>query len=122
MPSTPPFAELDNYLLARPAATVDYPFDESVRVYRVGGKMFALLREDQDPLHINLKCDPADALALRSEYEAILPGYHMDKKHWNTLILDGSLPCALVYELIDHSYDLIFQVLPKAKRGGLRGS
>jgi predicted DNA-binding protein (MmcQ/YjbR family) len=116
MPSTPPFSTLNHYLLARPGATVDYPFDETTRVYRVGGKMFALLREDQDPMHINLKCDPADALALRAEHAAILPGYHMSKKHWNTVILDGSLPDDLVYELIDHSSQLVLQSLPKSQR------
>jgi predicted DNA-binding protein (MmcQ/YjbR family) len=107
MTTQPPFKELDVYLLKLPAATIDYPFDEITRVYRVGGKMFALMSEELDPLRINLKCDPADALALRAEHEAIVPGYHMSKRHWNTLILDGSLSDELVYELINHSYQLI---------------
>lgn len=116
MPTQPRFKELDTYLLAKPAATVEYPFDETARVYKVAGKMFALIGEDNDPLRINLKCDPADALALRAAHKTIIPGYHMNKKHWNTLILDGSLPEPLVFELIDHSYQLVVAKLPKAQR------
>ena len=106
-------AALLDYLAAKPGATPSYPFDATTRVYKVGNKMFALVSEDQDPLRINLKCDPDQALALRAQYESVLPGYHMDKKHWNTLVLDGSLGDTLVKELIDHSYDLILDSLPK---------
>lgn len=110
-------AALVSYLAAKPGAAPSYPFDATTRVYKVGNesksKMFALVSEDEDPLRINLKCDPDQALALRAQYESVLPGYHMDKKHWNTLVLDGSLGEALVKELIDHSYDLIVASLPK---------
>jgi predicted DNA-binding protein (MmcQ/YjbR family) len=82
--------------------------------------MFALISEDSDPLWLNLKCDPDDALALREQYEAIQPGYHMNKKHWNTITIDGSLPDALVFELIDHSYDLVVSKLPRAERQKIR--
>lgn len=103
-------------LQTKPGAVADYPFDETTRVYKVGGKMFALVAEDEEPLRVNLKCDPQDALALRMQYPAILPGYHMSKTHWNTLVLDGSLADSLVQELIDHSYELIVASLPKRKR------
>lgn len=83
------------------------------------GKMFALISENENPLRINLKCDPDDALALRAEHPAIIPGYHMNKRHWNTLILDGSLPDALVAELIDHSYALVVKRLTKAQKDSL---
>lgn len=78
--------------------------------------MFALLSLDAIPSQINLKCDPEKALELRAEYPAILPGYHMNKAHWNTMILDGSLSHSLVYELIDHSYQLVLNGLPKKLR------
>jgi predicted DNA-binding protein (MmcQ/YjbR family) len=110
-------AALLDYLATKPGAAPGYPFDPTTRVYKVGNKakskMFALVSEDEDPLRINLKCDPDQALALRAQYESVLPGYHMDKKHWNTLVLDGSLGDALVKELIDHSYGLIVDSLPK---------
>ncbi len=116
MTSSPSFKVIDHHCLSKAAASVDYPFDETARVYRVMNKIFALLAEGQDPLRINLKCDPQDAEALRAQHAAILPGYHMNKKHWNTLVLDGSLPQSLVTELIDHSYALVLQSLPKSKR------
>ena len=75
-----------------------------------------LLAEDNRPLPLNLKCDPDDALALREQHAAITPGYHMNKKHWNTLLLDGSLPKKLVFELIDHSYELVVSKMSKAER------
>ena len=78
--------------------------------------MFALIGEEADPLLVNLKCDPDDALALRKQYEAIKPVYHMNKQHWNSLYMDGSLPASLVHELIGHSYDLIAASLSKAKQ------
>jgi predicted DNA-binding protein (MmcQ/YjbR family) len=110
-------AALLDYLAAKPGTTPSYPFDATTRVYKVGSmaksKMFALVSEDEEPLRINLKCDPDQALALRAQYESVLPGYHMDKKHWNTLVLDGSLGDELVKELIDHSYELIVASLPK---------
>lgn len=96
------------------------PFGPDVLVYKVGGKAFALTVPDQFPSRMNLKCDPERAIALREEYEAIVPGYHMNKRHWNTLMLDGSLPSKLVRELIDHSYDLVVAGLPRAARDLLK--
>lgn len=78
--------------------------------------MFALTVPDEFPARINLKCDPERSIVLRGEYEAILPGYHMNMRHWNTLILDGSLPAELVGELIDHSYELVVASLPRSWR------
>jgi len=109
-------AQILAILQAKPGAEAGYPFDETARVYKVGGKMFALVAEEADPLRLNLKCDPQDALALRRQHAAILPGYHMNKRHWNTLVLDGSLPDSLVRELIDHSYELVVAGLPKTMR------
>jgi predicted DNA-binding protein (MmcQ/YjbR family) len=107
------------YLLAKPGAEAGYPFGPGPLVFKVGGKMFALLSEDSDPETINLKCDPDEALALRAAHKTITPGYHMDKRHWNTLTLDGSLPDDLVLELMDQSYSLVVKGLPKALRAKL---
>jgi predicted DNA-binding protein (MmcQ/YjbR family) len=95
------------------------PFGSGVFLQKIGGKMFALYSEDDDWMRMNLKCDPDRAVGLREQYESILPGYHMDKKHWNTLVLDGSLPAGLVKELIHHSYALVFASLPKSTRESL---
>lgn len=102
--------------LAKPGAEETTPFGPDVLVYKVGGKMFGLTAPEEFPSRINLKCDPERSIGLREEYEAIIPGYHMNKRHWNTLILDGSLPASLVRELIDHSYDLVVASLPKKWR------
>ena len=96
-------------------ATFDYPFDEKVRVYRVMKKMFALTSEDL-PLEVNLKCDPIYALELRSLYGSIRAGYHMNKKHWNTLAADGDVDDELFFELCDDSYDLIVSKLTKRQK------
>jgi predicted DNA-binding protein (MmcQ/YjbR family) len=114
------FNALENYLLSKPGTDASYPFGEGTRVYKVLGKMFALIGEDEEPLRLNLKCDPDDALALREQYPAILPGYHMNKRHWNSLVMDGSLPEKLVYELIDHSYALVVAKMPKKHQAFLR--
>ncbi|MDB6077819.1 MAG: MmcQ-like protein [Akkermansiaceae bacterium] len=108
------------HCLSKPAAEEATPFGPDVLVYKVGGKAFALTQPDKFPARMNLKCDPERAVELRDEYRSILPGYHMNKRHWNTVMLDGSLPSALVRELIDHSYQLIISSLPKAKRAELR--
>jgi predicted DNA-binding protein (MmcQ/YjbR family) len=102
--------------LSKPGAEEGTPFGPDVFVYKVGGKIFALTAPDEFPARINLKCDPERAQILRDEHEAIIPGYHMNKRHWNTLILDGSLSTKLVCELIDHSYDLVAATLPKLRR------
>ncbi|MEJ2759638.1 MAG: MmcQ/YjbR family DNA-binding protein [Anaerolineales bacterium] len=111
---------LNDYFLAQPGTTASYPFGEGTLVYKVLDKMYGLVSEDATPLRLNLKCDPDDALALRKQYDAIIPGYHMNKKHWNSLILDGSLPDTLVCELIDHSYDLVVAKMSQVKQRKLR--
>lgn len=91
----------------KPGATESTPFGPEHLVFKIDGKMFALASLDKFPPQVNLKCDPDRALELRDRYEAIMPGYHMNKRHWNTLILDGSLPDKLIRDLIDHSYQLV---------------
>ena len=109
--------EAREFALARNETTEETPFGPDVLVYKVAGKMFATLTPDDVPPRMNLKCDPDRALELRDEYDPlIIPGYHMNKRHWNTLILDGSLPTDLVKELITHSYDLVVAKLPKKER------
>jgi predicted DNA-binding protein (MmcQ/YjbR family) len=108
------------YCLAKPGSSAGYPFGEGTLVFKVLDRMYALCSEDERPLRLNLKCDPEDALALRAQYSSILPGYHMNKKHWNSLILDSSLPEKLVHELIDHSYSLVVAKMSQAKQRQLR--
>jgi predicted DNA-binding protein (MmcQ/YjbR family) len=109
---------VESYLLSMPNARLDYPFGEGVAVYKVAdpatssgqGKMFALISEGTDPLRISLKCDPQLAKILREKYETVLEGYHLNKKHWNTMILTGQLPWEEVQALIVHSYDLVAHI------------
>jgi len=102
--------------LALPGAVEDFPFDLTTLVFKVGGKMFALTDINEDPLRLSLKCEPMYAAILRQDYPAIIPGYHLNKQHWNTLILDGSLPDPLVRELISLSYDLVYDSLTRKVR------
>ncbi len=99
--------------------TEDFPFDDQVLALRVRKKIFALIDVQTHPLRVNLKCDPERAVGLRAEWEGIIPGYHMNKKHWNTVSLDGDVPVALVRELIEHSHGLIVSKLPKKEREAL---
>jgi predicted DNA-binding protein (MmcQ/YjbR family) len=108
-----------DYCLSKPAATESTPFGPEDIVFKVEGKMFALLALDEVPPASNLKCDPDLALELRDRYEQVRPGYHMNKKHWNTVVLDGVIPEREITKMIDHSYDLVVQSLPKAKRKAL---
>ena len=110
--------------LRLPSVTEEEPFGPDVLVYKVEGKMFATLGIDEGDGfgRTNLKCDPDRSPELRTEHAAIEPGYHMNKKHWNTLVLDGSLPTELVRELVIHSWDLVVAGLPKAKRTNLQSS
>ena len=108
--------KLRNYLLAKPQAVEDFPFDTVTLVAKVGGKMFALVGTDEEPLRVNLKCVPEKAEVLREYYPAVLPGYHMNKRHWNTVVLDGSIPDDEIFAMIDESYDLVVQGLPRVKR------
>lgn len=110
---------LHTLLLDRPATSWSHPFGPGVRVYKVGGKMFATLSEDTDPPRINLKCDPELATQLRGAWSAVLPGWHMNKRLWNTVVCDGSLPQAEFEELIAHSYDLVAGKLTRKARAAL---
>jgi predicted DNA-binding protein (MmcQ/YjbR family) len=98
--------------IERKGVTEGFPFDDVTLVLKVGGKIFALINLDKIP-SVNLKCDPERAIDLRESYDAIIPGYHMNKQHWNTVMLEGNLPDSLVAKLIDHSYELVFASLPK---------
>lgn len=111
---------LKAYCIGKQAATSDFPFGPETQVYRVMGKIFALVALTNTPLSINLKCDPTLAEILRQTYPAVIPGYHMNKRHWNTVILDGSIPEAEVYEMIDQSYELIVKSLPRTQREQLK--
>ena len=104
------------YLLDKPGAAEGFPFGPEVCVFKVGGKMFALLAPDTLPPRVSLKCDPDRAIQLRTAHEAIEGAYHMNKTHWNQVALDGSVPSALVRDLIDHSYDLIVASLTRKQR------
>lgn len=99
--------EVEEYVLSMPNAKLDYPFGEDVAVYKVNDKMFALISEKKVPVQISLKCDPNLAVVLREKYDEVMPGYHLNKKHWNTLVLTGQMPWDEVKDLIRHSYDLV---------------
>ncbi|MEW5799146.1 MAG: MmcQ/YjbR family DNA-binding protein [Bacteroidota bacterium] len=106
-------ADLREYCLNKKGKiTEEFPFDEETLVFKVFGKMFLLTNVNDIPLSMNLKCDPERAIELRERYPAVKPGYHMNKKWWNTVDADGSIPDGLVYELIDHSYDEVVKNLP----------
>ncbi|PSR15189.1 MAG: MmcQ-like protein [Bacteroidetes bacterium] len=107
------------YCLAKPGVEETFPFDEVTLVFKVMGKMFALSGLDREVFTMNLKCDPDWALELRERYEEVQPGYHMSKKHWNTINGEGEMPEDLLYQLIDHSYDLVVASLPKKLRADL---
>jgi predicted DNA-binding protein (MmcQ/YjbR family) len=111
--------ELKNRCLGLPGASEEFPFGDEVSVFKVSGKMFALCAldgEPLEPLELSVKCDPELAVQLRSAYPAVTPGYHLNKRHWNTITLDGSLPDEMVADLLGDSYDLVVASLPKARR------
>jgi len=114
--------ELRDYCLALPGVSEDFPFDESTLVFKVGGKMFALCSLNWSYFAVNLKCDPERAVQLRESYPAIQPGYHMHKKHWNTVRPDEGLPPGMLEELVRHSYDLILAGLPKKVQPQIQAS
>ena len=107
--------DLYQYCLQKKGATESFPFGEETLVFKVGGKLF-LLTGLKEGNRFNAKCDPDYAIELRERYDEIKPGYHMNKKHWNTVYMDGQLPVKLIRELIDHSYQLVFDTLPKATK------
>jgi len=112
--------EFREYCLTKPGACEETPFGPDVLVFKVGGKMFALAALDEVPTTVNLKCDPDLALDLRDRYEQVSPGYHMNKKHWNTVEIGTGVPDSEVRKMIDHSYELVVASLPKATRTKLR--
>ncbi|MGB3544269.1 MmcQ/YjbR family DNA-binding protein [Rubrivirga sp.] len=111
--------ELRDHCLAKPGVTEGFPFDNDTLVFKVAGKMFALMSLERVPTTVNLKCDPERAVQLREEYADVEPGYHMSKVHWNTVGLQGDVPGRVVRELTDHSYDLVVSKLTKAARATL---
>lgn len=98
---------VEDYVLSMPNAELTYPFGEGVAVYKTGGKMFALIAEGKKPVNISLKCDPTLSEVLRQKYESVMPGYHLNKRHWNTMVLSGQLDWDEVKALIRHSFDLV---------------
>ena len=107
---------------SRPGAAEAFPFGPDTRVFKVGGRLFAIMPAAPDPGSVSLKCDPGFAEHLRLEHRGIAPGYHLNKRHWNTVALDGSVPAELVEELLGHSYTLVVDGLPKRVREALRGA
>jgi predicted DNA-binding protein (MmcQ/YjbR family) len=109
-------AEFREYCLTKAGATEGTPFGPDVLVFKVSGKIFALAALDEVPTTVNLKCDPDLALDLRDRYEQIKPGYHMNKKHWNTVEIERGIPDVELRRMIDHSYELVVKSLPQAAR------
>lgn len=108
--------EIRTYILAKKAVSESFPFDEKTLVFKIDTKMFALIPLEKLELSINLKCDPERAIGLRERYDCITAGFHMSKKHWNTIVINGMLSNTQICELIDHSYDLVFNNLTKKKQ------
>jgi len=111
--------ELRDACLGHAGAVEEFPFGPETSVFKVGGKIFALTALEHAPLSVSVKCEPELAEQLRNTYPAIRPGYHLNKRHWNTVALDGDLPDQLVHDLIEDSYDLIVSALPRRVREGL---
>ena len=108
------------YCLKKRGVTEEFPFDENTLVFKVMGKMFALTDLVDLPFTINLKCDPEKAVELREKYDAVQPGYHMNKKHWNTITVDNSIPENELLEMVDYSYNLVVEGLKKSDREKLK--
>ena len=109
-------SEIDNYCLSKAGVEKTYPFGDDIPVMKVMGKMFTLASVEDGVVSVNLKADPDWSLILREHYAAVVPGYHMNKKHWNTVTLDGSIPADEVWEMFDHSYNLVVRGLKKSQR------
>jgi predicted DNA-binding protein (MmcQ/YjbR family) len=108
--------QIREHCLKKKGVTEEFPFDEETLVFKVAGKIFLLASLEAIPLQINIKCDPEKAIELREEYDSVLPGYHMNKKHWNTIIIDGTVPTRNLFEWIDDSYSLVIAGLKKSER------
>lgn len=113
------FDEICQYMESKKGTVKYLPFGPEVLVFKVVSKMYAILAWEDDPLRISLKSDPVDALILRQQYAAVLPGYHLNKKHWNTLVLDGSIPDDEVQRMIDDSYQLVVDSLTRKEKAEL---
>ena len=113
------YAEARLYLLGKPEAFEDFPFGPDVAVMKIGAKMFATLVRNGGTASMNLKCDPHEALILRDIFPAVKPGYHMNKRHWNTVLLDGTVPRGEIERMADNSYSLVVQGMRKAQRQAL---
>src|SRR5438552_13048124 len=111
--------ELRDHCLSFAGAEETFPFGPATSVFKVAGKMFALSQLDADSLRVSLKCEPQLAEGLRAAHAAVIPGYHLNKRHWNTVILDGSLPDDAIRDMIEDSYDLVVSNLPTAGRRAL---
>ncbi|HTU31271.1 MAG TPA: MmcQ/YjbR family DNA-binding protein [Solirubrobacteraceae bacterium] len=111
--------DLRDLCLSFPGSEETFPFGPENSVFKVAGKIFALSRLDGEPLRVSLKCEPALAEQLREAHPAIVPGYHLNKRHWNTVTLDGSLPESMIHDLVEDSYDLIVSRLPRSRRRAL---
>jgi len=111
--------KIREYCLSKKGVTEEFPFDEETLVFKVMGKIFLIAPMERIPLQINLKCDPDKAIELREEYETVQPGYHLNKKHWNTVTINGSIPPAEILKWIDISYDLVVKGLKKSERENL---
>jgi predicted DNA-binding protein (MmcQ/YjbR family) len=111
---------LREHCLAFPGTQETFPFGTATSVFKVAGKMFALSRLDASPLTVSLKCEPGLAEQLRRVHEAVQPGYHLNKRHWNTVTLDGSMPDQTIEDMIEDSYDLVVGALPRARQRALR--
>ena len=107
--------DIREYALSKPGVEEGFPFGETTLVFKIKGKMFLLLSLDASPVSFNVKCDPDRASELRETYSCIRPGYHMNKKHWNTITVDGTLNKKALWEHIDHSYDLVAGISKKKK-------
>ena len=112
--------QIREFCLKKKGVTEEFPFDEETLVFKVAGKIFLLASLESIPLQINLKCDPEKAVELREEYESVQPGYHMNKIHWNTIIVDGSVSVNKIFEWIDDSYNLVVAGLKKSERKTLK--
>lgn len=113
---------LRDHCLTKPGVTEGFPFDGDTLVFKVAGKMFALVSLERVPPTVSLKCGPERAVDLRETYEDVQPAYHMNKRHWNSVGLQGDVPSALVRELVDHSYTLVVAGLPRRERAHLGGT
>jgi len=105
--------KLESFILDKKAVTLSYPFGEQAMVFKLNGKMFALLARNENPLHLSLKCDPFDALSYREIYESVIPGYHLNKKHWNTIYIKGEVKEDILFEMINDSYKLVLEKFSK---------